>query len=1426
MNTTKDVKYYSGQYLNKEDLELGQNFTETRNERIAEELGRDGVTRIDGLVVSLDSVVVEPFSAPTVANAGVPTSSYQNYRSFPVVSSDTSAQLYQVFKALTDNVQRIDLKVQLASTDSADCYLTVELRQLTQQTSPQSAITNTKLYSTVIDKDDIPTGSDLLVVDCSSANDGSGVSVTVNNYYAIYINFVRDSGSSNQLNVYHSNVQNTGLDSTLYAWYFNEDEFEQGMYDDEAVLQQFVLYHKVYTSAVKVSSGVAYKNGKPIVVSSSDHRYLSLATTKVDEDNYIVIKYKTVEGDAELHPRTRNYVYSSITDSSEVAALTQSQWNTELAKDEDDRTYLLLAKVTDKNIIPVYHREKLELDDITNLAYHNWLNPSYTIPSVEALQIQDTRPNDFIFFLESVPAEIPLLDSDGRQVYNSQGTAQTESISSVYVIIYSTTENAKELEMSVVSETDTQPAFRNYACTITGSQATDTSLYSYYYDVHELTPNTFYNFVAYTDRGTAIFIQDYNIQIKTIDSTTNVTSLTRRRQYEVFLNAGAHTVTINEDLKLGVDSTNLSEEIISYEYKGQRTDSTSDTPATYGELTKIGTEGSSTVVQREDTIEGTGSSYLFSPIPAVEPDGDTIFSSTDLQAVADAAVESARSNSYFIIKVKNANHVLGAPYLADGVDITLSGTSDSTKGGNGGLQTITGSISSTVVTAEGWASLSDSELPIVKVRNSDGKDCSDQSTTVKVTRSGTDYSYTIIARGIGTGSTAGFYDGETVYLWIGNRRALISVSGSHTTWTFTPGTTVTGDDPGEDGYVGGLETDVYFFGEKTIKSSIDRAVQADVNSGEISFNPNTGQIIWAENEEPPTDAIITIEYYHLDQTAEEVVYYQAQYYPFGTNDTDGIPIANTNDAITAAVVADWIVIKIDGTDITGAITYTNEDGNTVTGPLTVKADVTGNYPVAIGNVLVNPTTGKIIFHRTQFPISTSTVTITYYRLRSIYASTAAYTGEVYDVRYDLSGSGEINDEDLNIFLQAYGSSSGDSNYSSDADFDNDGDVDYDDLQELYTVFGTKASGSRDWQSAITQRLNAILVYKKDDPLKKLIVVKASSRVAQGTSLFGRTVLFLNEDDYVLSAGTYVVQFGFSAALYLGPSSLTVTTTSQLPSNLNLNTISVYNESDSSIVLTPISNVATARTSGNTTVYDNVITFTPPVYTTGYYIVKSQWESNYVAVIDERTLVIPTRYEEYHRRYMGPFNVWYRETDFQQDGTSITIRFDEPEAVYSNGTVDTEGLHIMGIPITDIKFSVFLYVVGSNNEVNIWRWNRLTAANSTSGLVLSFNDNLDYECRYRGKDKAAVLQPFGTASNQVALMPEYAGGDLENNLSNLIVMRDDTVGALVTEHDHSSATEGGTITSDDITFYDPDGRLTTGSITDVIYEILDSIDSLS
>lgn len=1428
----KLTNFYNGQRLDVDDLERDQDYFNCKIERAMEDVSLDGVSRVTGLQVSLDSVMAEPFDFPTVINAGTPTSDFKNFQTLPL--SGTLTQAYQVFKAETNNVQRIDLKVQhIAGT--GDSFLSVEIRKLQTPNDPLSSITDDKIFSALIPENELPTeGSDgLLVIDTSGENTNTGITLVQGNYYALFISFTSESSSTDQLRLFHSNSENTISDENLHAWFFVDGKFQQGLFNEEAILQKFVLYHKIYTDAVKVNSGRAYKNGKPILVSEDEHRFLSLVDRNPPEQlsehsNFVAIRYKQQFGDPEQHPRTKNNVNTTAADITEVKVFTKAEWDIEKAKTFDDREWLLLAKVIDRNIIPIESVEAFSLTGITNLAYHNWLNPRFTTPSTEALNVKASRPNDLIFFLESVPAEIPLLNSSGGEVLDSNGNPQVEVISKVNLVVFPASGNQRELEMSLISETTAgSKTFRNYVVTLTDiDEELSTDINTFNLDKNEVTANAFYNFVALTDRGTHVFIQDFNIQVKTPNpSQGSESTLTREREFEVFLTAGQSAISVEEDLKLGIDTTfELSEEIIDFEDKGIIEDELA---------TKVGKEALTEVIFQQDTVDNV--TNVFGPLPASKSTGDNIYETTDTQSVADDKFQAAygqptgdtdadnTNNTHFVLKVKNASNVPGAPFLSDGVDVTLSGTENIDRGGNGGVMTISGIIED----IDGNSVPNGTTLQI-KTRNGDGKDCTDQSTTYVATYDSINdrWDYLVIARGKGLGSEAGFFDGEDIYLWVDNRQVLEPGDGEHVTVVFHPSTAVSATTSGDPGFGGSLGSDSFFFGEKIIVSKIDRASAGDLNVGEVAIDPFTGEILWASGEEPPSDATITVEFYQKSASDETVVAYLTKFTPWGTN--TNIPIENNDVSIAAAVAAEYFTIKVDGVDVTdpgfpgGPFTIVSEADHPILDPDQISVDPEFRHFSASLQEEVGG--GRIKFHRTKFPNQTSSVTVTYRRLRPIFASTAAFTGEVYTDQFDFNGNGEIDETDLNTFLLALGSSSTDINYNSAADFDNDGDVDNDDFEEFIKRFGTKAIGTVDWNDAITGRLNSILVFKKDDPSVRLEVVKASSRgPATVGGVFGKTILFLSEDTPVLESGTYVVKFGFASALFIGPTEFQVETVTELLDGFNLNTIEIFKEDDVGTAFSVISHQSELLESGN---FRNTFTFAPPVQENGNYVLRSRWEDSNVSVEDTRRLLKTVDYEYRHRRFMGPYKIFFKDEEFRRDGTEFVVRFDEPDATFSDGALDLEGTHINGLPITAMRFTVYLFVPGINNEVSVWRWNGLTAPSVSGGLRLNFSEALSPDDRFKGRNNVSVLHPFGTTDNQVALMPKYAGGDIENDLSNVIVIRDDFNSRIINPHDHSDDNTGGLLTSDDISFFDPDARFTPGDITDIIYQLDNAITALS
>ena len=75
------------------------------------------------------------------------------------------------------------------------------------------------------------------------------------------------------------------------------------------------------------------------------------------------------------------------------------------------------------------------------------------------------------------------------------------------------------------------------------------------------------------------------------------------------------------------------------------------------------------------------------------------------------------------------------------------------------------------------------------------------------------------------------------------------------------------------------------------------------------------------------------------------------------------------------------------------------------------------------------------------------------------------------------------------------------------------------------------------------------------------------------------------------------------------------------------------------------------------------------------------------------------------------------------------------------------------------------------------------------------------------------------------MPEYAGGDLENALANISVIRSDIVSPYVDVHSHANSRDGGVLTSKNIIFADDLARLNLSPDSDMtlaIYSLLDII----
>jgi hypothetical protein len=1424
LDPNKQPNFYDGQQLDVDDLESLQIFLNTKTERAIENIGFNGT--VEGLKVTADSVAAEPFEFPTVAQSST-NPSLQNFRDFPEDILDVNdVRMYQVFQAKTNNIQRFDLKLQLIE-GTGTSTLVVELVKLTVPSNPLSDLSLDVLFVKQFEPEEIPsTVSDgRLTVDVSSINDNQGITLVPNDYYAIQIRFIRETNSQDRLRVFHSNIAETAaVDASLGAHFFVNGDFQQGLFDENAQLIQILLYHKVFTSAVQIAPGEAYFKGEHIKVIETQ-RFLSLVDRRniTDQDeftNFVAIKFVLDSTDPELHPRTGNSVDSRFNDTFETKVFTAAEWATEAAKAEEDKEWLLLAIVTDRNVVPFEERFEFNIDDLTNLAYNDWLNPCVVTPSLAALNIKTSRPDDFVFFIDNVPTEVPLLDDNLEQVFSELGEALTDRVVRVFLVLYlDAGVNERRFEMALNSSTATTPPFNSYFITITDPEGElIPGLANFAFDKNEITPNTFYNYVAETEKGRFIFIQDFNTQIRTPDPVTGILSLTRERQFEVNLNAGSLTAVINEDLRLG-------DPIVPFGNVGQKVTGLESIIQVDEVPGRNGTTASKTITPTVDTLL-QAALFKFEPLPMSFENGDPILDT-------DGNVTNAVNADDIIIEVNT-------------VPILYSGTEGPERGGTGAPHTVSGQILFSDDPGERLTQMQDLATSLgisapvdendfanfvglrVTVRDSTGRDNSQQNIVSVTQIDGGKLVYRVIAMGRGTDSPAGFSNGETGNLYIENRLAR-DIAGVPLQFTYTPfGASIMNvrriDTLLPDQTVVGLGTGEQWFGERKI---VFATTSTGLAADEVGIHPSVGQVFWNAHDENllfnVLNATATIRYFHLDEVFAVVNFYQSRLIPWGT--ADGCPIVNEDPSVQTAVANGWIILRVDG-----QASYEVEVG---VGP-TIDLSEPNNYVamtdagidqslLPADKIAIDPDLGRIVFGTDISPDPSRDVTVTYYHLRPVTTCATSALGQTYDVRFDFNLDGRVDETDLNLFQTAFGSSTGDTNYNSSLDFNNDGTIGNEDFQEFLDHFGTVAAGEPSFKEATQSRLNAILVFRKGNTLRRFNVIRAVSEPSSTQFPLGRTVLFFDQDTPIRVTDTYQILFGFAAELVTGINTVTVTTNQQVTTKVNRDIIEVINENDpldNREIIDVESLLRTAESGAE--VFDNVITFSPSITESSTFVVRALWQENGIASINRDSLIRTVFYEKKHRRRLGPFMMTFNSDDYASDGTQLTVRFaTNPEATFADGTVDTSGLHLDGVPIEDIRFAIMLFIPVDNNKVNVWKWHHFVPKVEDRGIKLEFNEFLSLDSRFRGKNGVPVLQPFGVGQNQVDLRPKFAGGDVENDLSNLVVLRDDFVPNTPPLHNHTSDEEGGVLTSANISFEDPEARFNTGNVTEVIYQLQDN-----
>lgn len=1352
---TTDVRpnFFNLQTLDKQDLTQEHDYLQTKIEEATSVLSQQGVTSVSGLEVTEDSVIADPFDFPTVTyDSSRPA--LKNYIDLPIDQDRTkSARAYTVFLARSNNIQRMDLKLQINPITNSS-FVTVSLVNLKNPLTPTSELGETVLTRRVFKPSDLPSfgSNDPVVLDFSGDNDRAGITVTAGNYYAILVEFTRETASKDVLRIFHSNNEQTqAIDSTLYSWVFFGTRFQQGLFNTQSAFETFVLYHKVYSAAVKVSPGTALVNGKPIRV-TQQQRYNGLVDRGGSApQNFVIASWKEQNAATESAARTGNQVVSRIEDTFQIKVLNTTQYSELLNSSE---IFIVLAVVQDRNILSFRKEQSFTIDKNSNLAYHDWLVPSNTQPSLAALDLVEQRPSDLVFVADNVPLEIPLTKFDGTLALDANGKQQTDRIVQVFLDLYlDSGENKQSLPMSIIKETSSEPPYRTFVATITDPNSTNLESYTYPFDSEQLAVDTYYNFRAVTSAGNQIFIQDFDRVFAKQDSVTGKISSLRELQYEVVAEKGDIVIQIDEDLKLGENSFTsgvAGQELLGY--KSQYRDAES--------ATAVGVTSDQAVVPVTDNLQASNN-YSFTPLPVTTREGITV--SND-----DTSVVSAYDAGDITL-------------LVDGIDITFSGTSNRDKGGRGSPMTIFGELLFT-----NKASLIGKK---VVLRNADGKDNTQQTTVYKVgSDSNGKIQFTAIGLGKGPGSKAGFDQGASVYIYIDDRPALDAKN--------VPITVTFNEFSAASVEVYGLGSKKYFTG-KTIVSAGDHIVagQIQLDEGQVAIDPVNGRVYFPTDETP--GGLVSIQYLYLDQTIGRIDYYQTQAKPFGTS--VGTPIPNTTNAIQAAVASGDLMIKFGNTDI-------KQLNATPEGPVTVVADIAGN---SLGKfeVAINPVTGKIIFGQgftdaslsggsVALITSSTLVTVSYYQLIAQTISTVSQTYAAYEAKYDLNSDGKIDEEDIGIFNTAFGTTAADPNYLADADFNKDGKIDNIDKTAIINHFGTLSNGNKIYNDATTARIDTLFAYNKNDPTKRLSFVRALSKPATTTEV-GKTILFISSETKIEERGVYVVVFGYPNLLEDTVNSFTVTTEVDFVRPIDLSSIDAFEKSNSANTRSVVSSSTATRTVGGQVVYDTTFVFTPPVRSDSTWLFESNWDGSNLDVFSRRKLISPLEYEVSQRQVKGPFDIVLGGDNFDADGTFIELAIGPRDAFFANGLADNDGRLIHGVPIEALRFKVILKVprTDNSNQVDEWVWHNLEVDPVSKLIRLKLNDALDESDRNKGRNGKTVLQPFGVSDEQVSLKPNFAGGDIKNDLSNILLFREEDSNTLP-DHTHSSD-DGGNIVSDNV-----------------------------